>query len=65
MRKIKSLDKKFVPEFTDEIEQELEDKMRPDLCQECFRGNLVEVNLGPRKFKKCDSCQFRTKTIKS
>ena len=62
MRKIKELDKQYVPEFTEEINKELEATMQKDVCSECGKGFITEVVLGPRKFKKCSVCAFRGKT---
>lgn len=62
MRHLKKVNKGY--KFTDDGEDiELEEET-DDLCPDCQKGNKIEVNLGVRKFFRCDLCNWRSKTIK-
>lgn len=41
------------------------DSLTDELCPECSKAILNEVNVGTRTFKRCELCGYRTKTNRS
>lgn len=61
-KRLKKLDRKFVE--TD-VEDDEDEPILSNTCPKCARGDLIEVDLGPKKLKRCTICDHRTKTYKA
>jgi len=62
MRHLKKINKGF--KFTDGGEDIEVEEDNTNICPACSRGQKIEVDLGVRKFFRCDVCNWRSKAIK-
>lgn len=63
MRQLKKLNRDI--NFEELSEEETFEDIPKNQCPQCTRGTIKEVDLGPRKFSRCEVCNYRTKTIKN
>lgn len=63
-KELKRSNKKYKPEHDQEELIKEDHKHKPDICEQCGKGKLAIVELGPRKLISCDVCDYR-KTLKN
>lgn len=63
-KRIKELNKRehFYEEIIDDVLDEEDGQLNCEACPSCETGVLVEVDLHRVKIKKCNQCDYRTKT---
>lgn len=60
-KRIRNLQKTYVKH---EEEDEKNETLQEDICQECGKGEIQEIEIVNRRFKTCAICGFRSKAIK-
>lgn len=77
LRRLKKVDRNFKEELENEkreVEKETENESEGKLfdgsrttskCRNCERGELHQVNICGRKFSRCETCGWRSKTEKT
>jgi hypothetical protein len=63
-KELKRSNKKYNPEHTQEELMIEEHKEKEPVCENCGKGKLAIVELGPRKLISCTVCEYR-KTLKN
>lgn len=66
MKQLKKLNRgyyKIREDLDDEDEIEVEKYTLP-ICEECGRGELIEITVLNRKFKRCTTCDYRSRAEK-
>lgn len=64
----KGINKEEYENKLDELElsngKKKERKPEDKKCPECFRGNIIEIDIASRKFQRCSICEYKSKVIK-
>jgi len=63
-KELKRSNKKYQPEHEQEDLIKKDHKEKLNICDNCGKGKLAIVELGPRKLVRCNVCEYR-KTLKN
>jgi hypothetical protein len=63
-KELKRSNKRYKPDHTQEDLIEEDHETKHGICEQCGKGKLAVVELGPRKLISCSVCDYR-KTLKN